>query len=267
MADTAKLGITKPSVGASDGTWGTTLNTALDTIDLALFSHHYAENSAGHNGLNFAYKAGVVRDDNAVNATVAGTVALTGTATNYIEVLPSTGLVSANAVGFTAGSIPLFTVVTAAGAIGAVTDKRSFLPSTSVTPPAHDLGGASHTAGTLADLNTKISDATLTDMHISINEQVDSYTLVIGDDGKLIDMNKSTACTLTVPKNASVAFAIGAQILVRQKGAGQVTIAPVDIDVTLNSASSALKAVAQYSMVGLIKIAENTWAVFGDLEA
>jgi hypothetical protein len=132
---------------------------------------------------------------------------------------------------------------------------------------AHDLGGASHNADTLADLNTKISDATLTGKHIVLNEQADSYTLVLGDDGKLIDMAKGTAQTLTVPKNSSVAFPTGTQIIVRQKGAGQVTIAPVDGDVTLNSAGPALKTVDQYSVAGMIKVATDTWAVFGDLEA
>lgn len=265
-----------------------------------------------HSGLDFAYGAGRVRSDNTITDTVAGTVTLADDTTNYIEVDPSDGTVSDNAVGFTAGSIPLYTVVTAASAISTVTDKRAFLPGTSgssilttkgdllvyttaetrlaagtndhvltadstqaagikwaapAAPTAHDLGGASHTADTLANLNTKISNATLTGMHISINEQADSYTLVIGDDGKLIDMAKGTAQTLTVPKNSAVAFTIGTQILVRQKGAGQVTIAPVDVDVTLNSASAALKTVAQYSVAGLIKVATDIWAVFGDVEA
>jgi hypothetical protein len=220
-----------------------------------------------HSGLTFHYGAGRVRDGTTISDTVAGSVALDDDDTSYIEVNPSNGTVSENTTGFTAASIPLYEVVTSSGAITTVTDKRSFLHNTAVAPAAHDLGGASHTADSLADLNSKISDAVLTGKHLSINEQSDSYTLVLGDDGKLIDMAKGTAQTLTVPKNSAVAFPTGTQILIRQKGAGQVTIAPVDGDVTLNSAGPALKTVDQYSVAGLIKVAENVWAVFGDLEA
>ena len=124
----------------------------------------FRERSDAHSGLDFAYGAGRARDDNTISDTVAGTVTLADDTTNYIEVAPATGTVSANAVGFTAGSIPLFTVVTAAGAIGTVTDRRAFLPNTAGAPAAHAFGGASHTADTLANLNSKISDATLSNI-------------------------------------------------------------------------------------------------------
>ncbi len=101
-------------------------------------------------------------------------------------------------------------------------------------------------------------------LHISINEQTGtSYTLVLSDDGKQIDMNSANAQTLTVPANASVAFPVGTQILVRQKGAGQATIAGA-VGVTLVAADNALKTRVQHSTAGLIKVATDTWVVFGD---
>ena len=103
------------------------------------------------------------------------------------------------------------------------------------------------------------------DKYITINEQTDSYVLVLTDDGKLIDMNKGTACTLTVPKNSAVAFSIGTTIAIRQKGAGQVTIAPVDGDVILNYPVG-LKISNQYGIASLIKIDTNIWSVIGSLE-
>ena len=101
---------------------------------------------------------------------------------------------------------------------------------------------------------------------LAINEQTGtSYTLVLTDgNGVLVDMNRATAQTLTVPTNASVAFGIGTQLLIRQKGAGQVTIAPAT-GVTLQSADGELKLRKQYSIAGLIKLAADTWAVFGDV--
>jgi len=115
-------------------------------------------------------------------------------------------------------------------------------------------------------VSKKHDGTTQADKHVTINEQIDSYVLVLTDDAKLIDMNKGTACTLTVPKNSSVAFTIGTAITVRQKGAGQVTIAPVDGDVTLNNPDG-LKFTGQYGMATLIKVAENIWQVYGALEA
>ena len=101
---------------------------------------------------------------------------------------------------------------------------------------------------------------------LTINEQTGAnYTLVLTDgNGVLVDMNSATAQTLTVPTNASVAFGIGTQLLIRQKGAGQVTIAPAT-GVTLQSADGELKLRKQYSIAGLIKLAADTWAVFGDV--
>jgi len=78
-------------------------------------------------------------------------------------------------------------------------------------------------------------------------------------------MNKATALTLTVPKNSSVAFPIGTTILIRQKGAGKVTIAPVDGDVTINN-SDGLKTTNQYAVATLIKVDTNVWTAFGSLE-
>ncbi len=101
---------------------------------------------------------------------------------------------------------------------------------------------------------------------ITINEQTDSYTLVLTDNGKLIDLNKASAVTLTVPKNSSVAFPTGTTIAIRQKGAGAVTIAPVDGDVTIQY-EEGLNLTGQYALACLIKVAENTWIATGSLEA
>jgi hypothetical protein len=104
------------------------LAARLDAIAAGggFLAQEYAEDSANHSGLNFAYFGGNVHNDNVVTTTVDGTVLLTNAATNYVEVNISTGAVTANTSGFTAGRIPLFTVVTSGGSISTVTDKRTW---------------------------------------------------------------------------------------------------------------------------------------------
>jgi hypothetical protein len=101
---------------------------------------------------------------------------------------------------------------------------------------------------------------------ISTNAQAASYTLVLADKNKIVEMNVATANILTVPTNANVAFAVGSQIQVLQTGAGQCTITPQVAGVTING-TPGLKTRAQWSMVTLIKRATDTWVAVGDLSA
>ena len=80
-----------------------------------------------HVGLDFAYGAGRVRDDNTINDTAAGTITLADDTTSYIQVNPATGAVTANTTGFSTERIPLYIAITVSGAVDSVTDKRAFL--------------------------------------------------------------------------------------------------------------------------------------------
>lgn len=103
-----------------------------------------------------------------------------------------------------------------------------------------------------------------TDKLIIANRQTASYTLVLSDADKLVEMNVGTANNLTVPPNSSVAFDIGTQIIISQYGAGQTTIV-AGAGVTLRSDSGSLKISTQYVAVTLIKIATDEWYVLGGL--
>lgn len=98
--------------------------------------------------------------------------------------------------------------------------------------------------------------------NISVNEQTDSYTLVLTDAEKMIDMYSATATTLTIPKNSAVAFPVGSIVAVRQKGVGVVTIAPVDTDVTINAPGD-LETSGQYTIGVLVKIGTDIWEAAG----
>ena len=71
--------------------------------------------------------------------------------------------------------------------------------------------------------------------------------------------------TLTIPINTSVDFPIGAQVLIIQTGASQVTIAG-SAGVTVNG-TPGLKLRAQWSSATLIKRSANIWVAIGDLSA
>ena len=99
---------------------------------------------------------------------------------------------------------------------------------------------------------------------LSINAQTGTtYTLVLGDGGKLVTLSNASAITMTVPPNSSVAFPVGTQIDLAQIGAGQVTVAQGS-GVTV-SATPGLKLRARYAGATLIKIGTDAWLLFGDL--
>jgi hypothetical protein len=121
-----------------------------------------------------------------------------------------------------------------------------------------------------SDANKPVSTATQTALDaktnklITTNRQTASYTLVLSDADKLVEMNVGSANNLTVPLNSSVAFSTGTQILLAQYGSGQTTIVATS-GVTIRSNGAKLKLNAQYSGATLVKIAENEWYLFGDI--
>lgn len=98
------------------------------------------------------------------------------------------------------------------------------------------------------------------------NRQTASYTLVLTDADKLVEMNVATANNLTIPLNSSVAFSIGTKIDIVQYGAGQTTFVATG-GVTIRTANSWLKMNARYGAATLTKIATDEWYLWGNLNA
>ena len=102
----------------------------------------------------------------------------------------------------------------------------------------------------------------------TLNDQTGTtYTPVLTDQYQvLITRNNAGASTLTIPTNASVAFATGTVITVLNKGAGTVTISavtPATTTVLSAGATAASPTLAQYKSCALIKVATDTWYVVG----
>ena len=97
-----------------------------------------------------------------------------------------------------------------------------------------------------------------------------SYTLAMSDSGKTLDFTSSSAMTVTVPVNATVAFPIGTQIAFIQSGTGQITFAGATSGgqtATILSKNNNKKTATQYTQSILVKKDTNTWYLFGDLTA
>lgn len=97
------------------------------------------------------------------------------------------------------------------------------------------------------------------------NAQAASYTLVLSDRNKIVEMGVGTANTLTVPPDSTVLFPTGTHITIIQTGSGQCTVTQGS-GVTIN-ATPGRKLRAQWSGATLIKRAADTWVLIGDLSA
>ena len=140
--------------------------------------------------------------------------------------------------------------------------------TTYVRPVRSFIASTSATSGDLLKWNGTNWVNTAADA--TINEKSVSYTLALTDKNKFIKMSiTSTANTVTVPTNASVAFPIGSQIHIIQYGSGKTQVIPVseEVDtVTIYSTPGAYLR-ARYSSATLLKCDTNIWMLMGDLSA
>jgi hypothetical protein len=97
------------------------------------------------------------------------------------------------------------------------------------------------------------------------NTQTSSYTLVLADASKIVEMNVGSANTVTVPTNSSVAFPIGTEITVMQYGAGNTTIVAAS-GVTFRSKDFSTRIGDQYTGATLIKRDTNEWYLIGNIQ-
>ena len=102
-----------------------------------------------------------------------------------------------------------------------------------------------------------------------INPQTASVTLgasFVKDS--FVKMNVSSANTVTIPTDATYNYPIGASLDFQQAGTGQtsfVAASGVTFEAASVNGSAALKFRGQFSVATALKVAANTWAIFGDL--
>lgn len=97
--------------------------SAADIDALALDAYFFGQDTNTTTGLTFGYKAGRFHNGSAIVTVAAGTLALSASNTNYVEV-DRAGTVSSNTSGFTAGQFPLYVVVCGISSITSVTNRK-----------------------------------------------------------------------------------------------------------------------------------------------
>ena len=123
------------------------------------------------------------------------------------------------------------------------------------------------------DTTDTLTNKTLTApaINVAINAQTGTtYTPVLADNGKLITLNNASAITVSIPTNASVAYAIGAELKFAWiTGAGQPTIQAVTSGTTTilstGATSTAPRLRVTNSSCSAVKIATDIWLVTGDI--
>lgn len=99
----------------------------------------------------------------------------------------------------------------------------------------------------------------------TLNAQtVTTYNLVLTDAHKTVTLTNGSAIDARIPLNSGTAFPIGTRIELIQGGAGQVTVAPTS-GVTVNASGGKTKLAAQYAQATILKVATDTWYLFGDI--
>ena len=102
---------------------------------------------------------------------------------------------------------------------------------------------------------------------VSIDAQTGTaYTIGTADVGKLITLNNVAAETITIPANASVAFAIGDQVNFFNLSTGTATFVAGGTAV-IRSAGSKLKLADQYAVCTVLKIDTDAWVMLGNVKA
>ena len=203
-----------------------------------------------------ASNAGVVRIDSSTMYMDAGALTIKSGGIYDSMVNASAGIALSKLASGTAGNILVYNnsgVLTSVAETGDVT-----ISNTGVTAIASGVIVNADVSATAAIDLGKLAD-------VSTNAQTASYTLVLADKNKVVEMGVGTANNLTVPLNSSVAFPVGSQINILQTGAGQTTIVATS-GVTIN-ATPGLKMRAQWSYATLIKRATDTWVLVGDISA
>jgi len=197
----------------------------------------------------------------------------TSLSSTYIKAIPSSNDVPATR-NLIQPSGTAVVPLTLQGVVGQTADLQQWRTSAATVAKVTSAGAVfSFDGSSMSEVATITGSQTLSNKTLSTpistigtNVRTSSYTLVISDQSKMIEMNSSSTTVLTIPTDASVNFPIGTYIVVLRTGTGATSIegmvgAPSGVVI---NATPGLTLRTQWSMATLIKRAANTWVLSGD---
>lgn len=161
-----------------------------------LFGRKYSTTT----GLTWGYYGGILLVDGVLTTIADGTVALTASTTNYVEATRA-GVVSRNTTGFTAGQIPLYTVVTGTATISSYTDQR-FTAYRMIGRLSKSVAGSSDVTLTAAEARNEILE-----LIGAITANINVIVPTVAAEWTVFN-NTSGAFTLTVKTSAGTGIAL-----------------------------------------------------------
>ena len=187
-------------------------STANENFNAASPSMLFGRNSTS-TALTWNYYGGKILVDGVITSIANGSVALTGSTTNYVEATRF-GVVSVNTTGFTPGRIPLYQIVTGSGTVTSYTDKRClWIPQEGLlripagSPSAITLNAEQCLANTI-----EVTGAPSSEFDLFVPPIVKTWTIYANTIGNGVKVSN------TGSPQSSVSIGVGKHAIVRSDG-------------------------------------------------
>jgi hypothetical protein len=225
--------------------------TANQYFDAASPATLFGRRGSATSLLTWAYYGGRILVDGVLTTIANGTVTLTASNTNYVEATRA-GVVSCNTTGFTAGRIPLYTVVVGGSAPTSYTDERAWVDPSYMTHTVSIAITSSDVTMTAAQARAR---------HINLTGTLTgNRNLIVPNNGEwIVYNNTSGAFSVTVKTSAGTGdtvtqgsnrafYADGTNVVATTAGTGNTAFGTIAVsgqsDVVADASSDTLTLVA-----------------------